>query len=225
MNQSDFGQFQALLSDIFAFYRQDYSGFAGRVWWQAMQPFDFKAVSEAFSKHCVNPDTGQYMPKPADVVKMLEGSTQDAGLVAWSKVDQAVRRVGPYSSVVFDDAIIHRVLTEMGGWLELCSKTDDDWPFLRNEFVNRYRGYKMRNEVPEHLPVMIGIAEAQNTKNGFKSHSPALLGNPEKAAQVMHSGSNKSLLQITGAKQFADMKALPKPEDKPGDDKWGEVPF
>ncbi len=57
---------------------------------------------------------------------MLGGSTQDAALAAWSKVDRAVREVGPYQSVAFDDALIHRVLFEMGGWIPLGSKTEDE---------------------------------------------------------------------------------------------------
>lgn len=202
MNQQDMQRFTALIADVYAFYRQDFSPFAGRVWWQAMQPFDMAAVSEAFSKHCVNPDNGQFMPKPADIVKMLQGSTQDSALVAWTKLDQAVRTVGTYTSVAFDDPIIHRVIGDMGGWIMFGTKTEDEWPFLRNEFVNRYRGFKMRNETPEYLPVMIGIAEAQNTKNGFKTSGPALLGNPERAMQVVKGGSNTPLLQVSSASQY-----------------------
>lgn len=58
MNAQDASHFTLLVSDVYAFYRQDFSAFAGKVWWQAMQPFDFSAVAQALNRHCVNPDTG-----------------------------------------------------------------------------------------------------------------------------------------------------------------------
>ncbi|CAG2132345.1 DUF6475 domain-containing protein [Cupriavidus numazuensis] len=203
MTPQDASRFTRLVSDVSAFYRQDFSDFAGRVWWQAMQPFDFEAVAEAFNRHCVNPDSGQFMPKPADIIRMLQGSTQDSALVAWAKVDRGLRTVGTYRSVSFDDPLIHRVLTEMGGWIELGRKNEDEWPFVRNEFVNRYRGYKMRSEIPDFPPHLVGMAEAQNAKTGFAVEAPLLLGDPAKAAQVRASGSDVPLLQITTVVQLA----------------------
>ena len=197
MQASDNEQFVALIGDVYAFYRQDFSRFAAGVWLQAMQPFDFRAVADALNKHCVNPDNGQFMPKPADIVKMLQGSTQDAGLVAWSKVDAAIRMRGTYVSVVFDDPIIHRVILEMGGWVQIGGKNETDMPFLKNEFVNRYRGYKMRNEVPEYPSVLIGMAEAQNSRQGFECAPPVLIGGAEKAKQVLLKGVNKPLIGFT----------------------------
>src|SRR5438132_401555 len=114
--------FQTLMQGVYDFYGKDLSKFALSVWWQAMRPYDFHAVTEALNRHCVNPDAGQFMPKPADVVRMMQGSTQDAALVAWSKVERAVCGVGSYQSVVFDDPLVHRVVYEMGGWIALCAK-------------------------------------------------------------------------------------------------------
>lgn len=203
MKTSDRTAFGQLLSGVYAFYGKEASDFALSVWWQAMSPFDFKAVADAMNRHCVNPDTGQFLPKPADVVKMLQGSTQDSALVAWAKVDRAVRTVGTYRSVIFDDALIHRVLIEMGGWIELGRKTEDEWPFVRNEFVNRYRGYKMRSEVPDYPPYLIGVSEAQNSKAGFQVEAPLLLGNPGAAARVAERGTDTQILRVTMAKPEA----------------------
>lgn len=197
MIEKDRKSFFALIANVSAFYRQDFSEFAGRVWWEAMKPFDFAAVGDALNRHCVNPDVGQFMPKPADVVRMLEGSTQDAALVAWAKVDRAMRAVGPYKSVVFDDALVHRVLTEMGSWIALSSKEEKEWPFLRNEFVNRYRGYRGRSQVPEYPPVLVGIIEANNSKGGFDIDPPVLVGDPVIANRVLQGGSARQILGFT----------------------------
>jgi hypothetical protein len=189
--------FAALLTGVHDFYGKDASTFALSVWWEAMLPYDFDAVKDALNRHCVNPDTGQFMPKPADVAKMLSGSTVDSAMVAWSKVDRAIREVGTYRSIAFDDPLIHRVLTDMGGWVQIGAKSGDEWPFVRNEFVTRYRGYRMRSEIPVCVPVLIGICEATNNRAGFASDSPVLVGNPSRALEVMRCGSSAPLLQVT----------------------------
>jgi hypothetical protein len=208
MIDQDRTQFFKLIANVSAFYKQDFSEFAGGVWWEAMKPYDFAAVADALNRHCVNPDVGQFMPKPADVVRMLQGSTQDSALVAWAKVDRAIRTVGTYRSVVFDDPLIHRVLTEMGGWIEMGKKTEEEWPFLRNEFVNRYRGYRGRNQIPDYSPVLIGIAEAQNSKQGHAIEPPMLLGDAKRAEKVMIGGSSTQILAIEQMKPQRAAHAL-----------------
>lgn len=207
MTPSDGKDFRDLLQGVHDFYGRELSPFAADVWWQALRQYDLPAIREAFSRHCVNPDTGQFMPKPADVVKMIGGSTQDSALLAWSKVDRAVRSVGTHRSVVFDDPVIHAVLSEMGGWIPLGIKADDEWPFIRNEFVTRYRGYKLRSVTPEHPPVLIGSAEAHNATEGQRIAPPVLLGNPDAARAVLAGGSAQPLLAVTPIAIAGDVAA------------------
>jgi len=197
MTQDDFKKFHEGIVGVMSFYRQDISSFALDIWWTALKHYDLKAITEAFSRHLMNPDSGQFAPKPADIVRMLQGSTQDSALQAWAKVDKAVRQVGTGSDVVFDDAIIHRVLQDMGGWLALGNKTEDEWPFVAKEFENRYRGFKARGETPEYPKVMIGLYSAQNQMQGFKSDKPVMIGNAEKATAVMLGGSSKPVIGFT----------------------------
>jgi hypothetical protein len=67
------------------------------IWWDALKAYDIGAVEVAFRRHFSNPDSGQFMPKPADIVRVVAGSSQDGAMVAWAKVDKAVRQVGPYA--------------------------------------------------------------------------------------------------------------------------------
>lgn len=211
MIESDRMVFAQMIGGVYAFYRQTATDFAIGVWWRAMQPYDLKAVEDAVGRHCVNPDAGQYLPKPADVVRMLQGGTQDSAMVAWAKVDRAVRHVGTYQSVVFDDALIHRVLHDMGGWVLLGNKDEKDWPFVAKEFENRYRGYRMRSETPEYASVMIGIAEAQNSEQGRQSQPPVLVGDAALAKTVMSGGVKTPLLGFRQATP-SEMLALAAPD-------------
>ena len=71
MLESDKPEFFKLITDVHKFYRQETSAFSLQVWWTTMQQFDFAAVREAMGRHAMNPDSGQFLPKPADVVKAL----------------------------------------------------------------------------------------------------------------------------------------------------------
>ena len=73
----------------------------------------------------------------------------------------------------------------------------------RNEFVNRYRGYRMRNLAPDYPPRLIGIANASNSERHLAVSDPVLIGNGEVVALVMAGGVSTPLLQITSAKAAA----------------------
>lgn len=197
MRAEELREFRELLEGALAFWGQSVSEFALSVWWQAMQPYGLAAVRQAFSRHAMNPDNGQFAPKPADIVRMLGGTSSDQALQAWAKVDRAVRHIGTYQSVAFDDALIHRVMQDMGGWIALGMKTEDEWPFVAREFENRYRGDAMRGERPDYPPTLIGLAEAHNAKEGFKSVGPILIGDAERAQKVMLGGTNKPAISFT----------------------------
>ena len=210
MQQTEFKEFCELLDHISEQYGKPLSSGAKMLYWQGLIEFDLSAVKEALGRHLRNPDNGMFMPKIADVVRMLQGTSQDSALIAWAKVDKAVRSVGTGQSVVFDDPIIHRVLQEMGGWLSLCVKTNDEWPFVAKEFENRYRGYKMRNEKFEYVTKMIGLYDHHNSGNGFKENTPILIGSPEKANQVMLGGTNKPLIGFTPLSDYSNVLKLKK---------------
>jgi hypothetical protein len=193
----DATEFKRRLAGVFALYSKDLSDIVLSVWWEAMRPYDFAAVKDALNRHAVNPDNGQFLPKPADVVRLIDGGTQDSALQAWAKVDRAVRQVGTFASVVFDDPLIHRAVRDMGGWVALGTKTEDEWPFVRNHFVTLYRGFRGRMVPVEYPRVLIGIAEATNSSGGYESDPPVLLGDPDAARAVLKGGSDRPALTVT----------------------------
>ena len=199
MQQHEFDAFSEMLQAVAEYCGKPLSPGVIAIYWQGLKDLDLPAVRHALNAHVQNPDTGQFMPKIADVRRMLGGTTQDSALRAWAKVDKGVRHVGPYASVAFDDALIHRVLHDMGGWVGLASKTEDEWPFVAKEFENRYRGYAMRNERPEYPPALTGIAEAENVRRGLRSDPPRLIGDASKAEAVMQGGTSRPLIGFATA--------------------------
>lgn len=196
MQPRDFDEFVTLLNATAELLTpgRPLSPIAIRMWWSILQPYELDGVRHALDRHMRNPDTGHFMPKPADVIRMMSGSTQDTALLAWSKVDRAVRQVGTYQTVVFDDAIIHRVLHDMGGWIALGTKTEDEWPFVAKEFENRYRGYRLHGEIPDYPRELVGISQASNNLEGHESQPPVLIGDSAAAQRVRAGGSSAPLV-------------------------------
>lgn len=121
----------------------------------------------------------------------------DAGqaLRAWSKVMEAVRRVGVYRTVIFDDPIIHRVIWEMGGWQTICAMQMKDQSFKAREFEKRYTYYLSYppNAYPRQL---VGA----NIGKNFSTTLPVLVGDEQRALQVLKNGQE--------AKQLLSLKVL-----------------
>lgn len=188
MKPVDRAEFARMLTDALAFYRQDVSKFALSVWWEACQPFDLEQVSKALTAHALDPERGQFAPKPADIVRVLQGTQTDRALVAWGKVHEAIARAGAYQSVVFDDGLIHAAIVDIGGWTAICRMPTDELPHLQRRFCDSYRAYARRPDVA-YPPKLIGESEALNAGNGRAVAAPLLLGNREAALHVLRTGN------------------------------------
>lgn len=191
MLDSDRSMFASMLTAVAGIYGREVTPQTVAIYWNALQGYDLAAVRQAFDRHVKNPDTGQFMPKPADLIRMLGGTTQDAALAAWAKVARAMRLVGSYASVTFDDPMIHAVIGDMGGWVRLCETLEDEMPFRGREFENRYRGYALRREIPPHCARLVGRTEAVNAVLGYTDAEPVLIGAIERCRQVIATATDR----------------------------------
>jgi hypothetical protein len=207
MSPDQFDAFADLLRAVYGYYGKDLSEDTLAIWWGGVKHMDLAAVRDALNRHVQNPDTGQFVPKIADIVKMGQGSTGNMALRAWTLVDQAVRTIGPYRSVTFDDRITMRVLQDMGGWAKFANTQEQEWPFVAKEFQNRYSGYRVRSEIPECPDHLVGIAEAQNVMNGMPLEPVMLIGNQDKAREIRLNGT-KGGTQIAFQEAATMIKAL-----------------
>ncbi|MBT7630934.1 MAG: DUF551 domain-containing protein [Desulfobacula sp.] len=202
--QNDFiKEFATLYLATYSIYKRprdsDPNPVVYELFYEAVKKFGYDAVKAAFSVHIQSPDNGQWIPKPADIVRIIEGTSKDNALVAWSKLKKTISAVGSYETVVFNDPIIHAVVQDMGGWIFLCSTTEKELPFKKNEFQSRYYDYKSKSDVPVYPAKLYGTHESENLQKGYLEHipEPNLIGNPVKAEEVLRLGSNKPSLMIT----------------------------
>lgn len=193
MKNTDLPLFMSTLVGMGELYDKVISELLADLYWQSLQSFEWEDVRQAFERHIHNPDGGQYFPKPADIVRLIEGSGETKALQAWAMVAKAIRQVGIYQSVVFDDAIIHVVLEDMGGWIALCSMGLDEMPFRANEFQKRYMGF-LNKPLKRHPKSLPGLCECGNAQNNHAIEPPILIGDSKRATQVMLTGGEPSLL-------------------------------
>lgn len=167
---------------------------------QSLIAFSLEDIEHALARHMTNPDNGQFPPKPADIVRLLQGSSQSASGEAWAKVDYAIRCVGNYRSVVFDDPKIHAAIERLGGWQKVALTGNDEYPFLRNNFVKLYQGFTFAP--PASFPrKLIGTCEHENSQHeefrrGKAKDQPALVGDKERARLVYQGGGDQGVVQI-----------------------------
>ena len=210
MKTADMPKFTLMLASLGELYGKAISVFLTELYWQALKDFELQDVEKALQAHIHNPDCGQYFPKPADVVRFIEGSGETKALLAWAIVEKAMYQVGGYQTVVFDDRLIHAVLEDMGGWVKLCSTTFEALPFRANEFQKRYMGF-LHKKPERHPRYLLGITETDNARNGFEIKPPVLVGNAKKAEQVMLTGGGTPLAIQTFSQAIREVMQLPSP--------------
>ncbi len=192
MKREDYEKFVSCLIGCAEISDKQLSKQAILIYWNALKHLEIAVVVDAFNRHIVNPDFGQFMPKPADIIKLCSGSNHDSAMLAWSVVLVSIKTIGRYDSVVFDDRATMSVIREMGGWVAICKVDNDELPFKANEFQSRYKSYKTmgRSDSPRKL---IGVCESTNSSNGKLVSPPRLIGDIEKAKQIFFDKNNNVL--------------------------------
>lgn len=197
MLDQDKSKFIEVLNALSEMYRQPKPSVnLIKMYFGALSRWGIDDVLAGINQHTQNTDSGQFFPKPADIIRSIEGNTGTRGEQAWTKVDTAIKSVGPHQSVVFDDGLIHATIDDMGGWVTLCNSDGKEYPFKHNEFVKRYQGFI--NKPPLSYPrKLIGIAEGHNSSEGYKTPSPLLIGDSAKAALIYEKGSDSKRIGLT----------------------------
>lgn len=180
-------EFAETLAATLSIYRMELTPALLSVYWEDLSIFDLAAVKQALSMHRRNPDNGQFAPKPADIVRLLGGTSKDRAILAWNKTKKAIGSVGSYTSVVFDDALIHAVVSDMGGWPALCHGSEEELTFRQKDFENRYRTY-LFNPPSSYPRVLAGVSETENAASGFAIDPPLSVGDREQCKLVYRGG-------------------------------------
>jgi len=172
MKAKDKTLFCALLTSVAELYGKPLSANVLEIFWSALERYSLEDVRRAVSFHVTNQDNGQFMPKPADLLRYNEDSNAIKALHAWDKVILAMQRKGAQCSIEFDDPAIHVVINEMGGWVSMCYNSHKDkLPFTAIEFQKRYSAYLI-HPLPPAPDYLWGITEHINRICGYHDQIP-----------------------------------------------------
>lgn len=187
MQRDDFARFSRLLGAWSEIHSRTLSSAAVALWWQALQRFDIDSIEAAFQRQLTDPDTGQWLPKPADIIRILEGTRVDRAAVAWGKVLDAIRRAGAWRDVVFEDPVIHLAIEDQGGWPKVCSTSMEDIGYLQHRFCEAYRAHSAQ-PVTEYPRMLVGLAGSHNRTAGAALEPPVWIGEPGRCQLVYDRG-------------------------------------
>lgn len=199
MQQNDFPAFRDMLTDVMAYYRQDVSRFVLDLWWKACKSFDLQQIGKAMQRHATDPEHGQFAPKVADMVRILQGTTTDRASLAWGKVLESMSAVGAYTDVVFDDPAIHAAAEDMGGWPKMCRTDTKELSHLQYRFMQSYRAYAERGQF-DYLRRLAGdrSPDSEYEKAGLPLPRAATIGDKARARLVYQGGgSGKTAINFT----------------------------
>jgi hypothetical protein len=136
------------------FYNKSLSLCVLELYWHTLKHLDFSVIQAALQAHTQDPDRGQFMPKPADIVFFIEHNAESQSLQAWAEVLEKIRRCGSYETVVFEDRSIHAVIHAMGGWIALCRKTEREMLDYARVFHKTYCYYQRHLPAEKPLPLL-----------------------------------------------------------------------
>lgn len=177
------------LTSVASLYKQDITPGVVSIWVQALDRFTAEQVIGALTAHVTDPERGQFMPKPADVIRAIQGTASDAALIAWGKVIGTVRRHGSYADVVFDDPKIMQAIEQMGGWVRLCEMQESEEHWRQKDFTAIYRAV----DGATHPRVLFGRFSLHNVPLGYEAGKPVLIGNQERALAILESGRAQAI--------------------------------
>lgn len=175
----DFKKFLEVLDSVWEMYGKPPMGDAGAaLFFQALEPYPVEVFGAAVAEHI---RLSPFLPKPADLVKLIEGSGEDRARAAWQEVLRACQVHGVYRSVRFEDPRIHFAISAMGGWIKVGQISEGELPFREKDFVSHFRLAERLGvtwsfpRIPAHLP---GHCEIENRFSGAEVEPPVLASAP-----------------------------------------------
>ncbi len=162
-----FAQIMAVMNEAFGNPDRQVSNLMMDFYFKALQDMSIEDLNEA-AVRLAQTKTIRTFPTPGEIRQALVGDKEAQALIAWNEFIHAVRSLGPYKSVVFEDTTTMAVVQAMGGWIKFGDYTTEEMKWKQKEFMGMYSAFHGRNlSAPEILP---GIHEQTNFALGYRDY-------------------------------------------------------
>lgn len=177
MNDSNKREFSEILLAMGEIYNKTVSKTLLRMYFDDLLSFSIEDVRKSFKKHRLDPKSGAFFPKPADIVRNIDGeqlSLDDRGNVAWMQIERAISSVGAYGSLALEDKQALAAVKAMGSWQQLCHTDRDKMAFKKSEFMANFKS--LEHTATENLPdKLLGIEDLKNQRLGVDNQADNLM--------------------------------------------------
>lgn len=144
MKQTDFKRFAVAWQAAQKVYGKTADADVISLCFRVLSQYELADIENALGAHLQDGEGGQYAPRPADIVRKLEGSKDSQVALAWADFRQATR-----SGEMPDDPALQQVIRRLGGLEFLGDKKSRDLDFMREQFAAMW----LAADEPERLGI------------------------------------------------------------------------
>lgn len=172
MQEQDKSAFRDMMMAAGEVYGREITKPLLQMYFAALAQAGIDQVQAAMMAHMQNPDSGQFFPKPADLIKQMTGTTkqQDAAIedraaIAWACIERDIRRIGSYGTLKLDDKQALATVKAMGGWQSICQTETSKMEWKRKEFIRMYEAFERTplEALPSYLPGRAELSEVKRS--------------------------------------------------------------
>ena len=148
-------------------------------------------VRAGIEMYATDPAHAEFPPTAAAIIGKLEGNPADRAIRGWAKALPLLSG-GTHNYVVFDDRVIHQVVSEMGGFRYLGSGSEETH-FLELKFKSIYESIvnnpQARDDYPSRLELSV-------SKTNCEHHQVLYVGDREQCLMVEQQGGQLEALGL-----------------------------
>lgn len=137
MRKEDENKFGQLMSTIAAHYKSELSVLIIDMYWESLKQYTYEEVRDATFTHLKDVEKGQFMPKIADLIGIIQTSKGTDSKTAWLEVMNEIRRVGSYSAPNVPERSLEAI-RRIGGWRNICAMTEQELLFASRRFIDEH---------------------------------------------------------------------------------------
>ena len=200
MDDRDIAEFTATLTGLAEMFDKKISDTLFKLYWQTLNDLSFADFKKAANHLAL---TVKFFPKPVEFRECVLPDISTQAAMAYAKVEQAFNREGIYSSLIFDDPVIHAVIDNLGGWINYCNLSEKDVKWWRKDFEQRYQNFAPLVAAGIWKPsLMLEGLWAIDPHSTDNARRPVLIGDRQKALAWTEAVKKEKALETEGCKKL-----------------------
>lgn len=173
MNESDKKHFQSIMVGAGELYSKEITKPLLQIYFQALQSYGIDQISSAFTAHMVDTKHGTFMPKPADLVRLIDADKpkpDDKARIAWMAIRDSFSGYYP-KGFKLEDKIAMAAMKSIGGRSAVGMCDNSKIGFLEKQFIDSYKTLFSLDEkdIPDSLTYKSSVVEYKKPGEHIKS--------------------------------------------------------